>query len=210
VKNCLFEKIMKWWQRDDKIPIDADIIVSVSFGTFIDKLTNGSRQSTVSSIILQRHFNKKPMVIFGVFTPTAHGGNPEQYYREEIFKQERSISRYVGKVASSIEEAFAVKMAFQKKLLKGQIHVVVVCTDTCHSRRAGLVWENEFREFGCKIYVKPFDTGYVIQENHPMIMLRNRWKWLIVNIGVYCLWRVPLIYGWFRKNCKTLHQPILV
>lgn len=199
---------MRWWKRDDKIPPNADIIASVSFGTFIDRLTDGSSKSTTNSITLQRYFNKKPIIMFGVFTPTAYGGNPEQYYRKEVFKKEKSLSRYVGKVASSIEEALAVKVALQKKLSGREIRGIIVCTDACHSRRAGLVWENEFREFGCKVYVKPFDVKYVIQENHPMVMMRNRWKWLFVNVGVYCLWRIPQIYFWFRKNRRILHQPI--
>lgn len=183
----------------------------MSFGTFPDRTTKGTIACIEMAANVQKYFPDRPTVIAGSFTPTTdESGEPEKSMKKTILKLKGLWMIFSGNVASTIEEALKAKDSVTVGLKSGYIKKIVVCTEACHSRRAKLVWEKEFAEFDCEIIVRSFDTVLMIEPDHPMRTMRNKWLWLTVNVGVYCLWLVPPIYSYFKRNCKKMRQPVAI
>jgi hypothetical protein len=200
--NWLFEFLMRWWRVDERtLPKTIDAIAAISYGATPRVLTNGGMEAIKTAVgIYQKNGGKNTFVAWGVFTPTS---DPENALRKKAFEEfgvKPEAQVYIGSVASTIEEVLKIKEALVGRPNK----TIAVVAGSGHSRRARLVWKKEFSK--SDVYVVSFPWWQEIQKDHPMIALRNRWTWLLVNIALHLIFLTPFGYRYFRKNCKTMRQ----
>ncbi|KKU82113.1 MAG: hypothetical protein UY07_C0003G0014 [Parcubacteria group bacterium GW2011_GWA1_47_8] len=197
---------MGWWVVNDRtLSSGFDVIVAISYGTTPTSLTKGNAEVlNTAGTIYQNNKNERTLVAWGVFTPTADmEGNPERAFREKHLKElgvTLSNQIYIGCVASTIEEAVKTKQA----LLGRSFHAILVIAGAGHSRRARLVWKREFPESEIKVVSFPWQQE--TQKDNPMVALRNRWSWLLVNMVLHLIFLTPFGYAYFRKNRRTMRQ----
>ncbi len=187
------------WALNDPLPVKADFVVCISFGSTSEYLTIGSTNvmNRAYDIAHTRHCP----VYWGVFSENPVGGSGHEIeVKARIFNQVGSV--FVGNVSSTTEECEAIR-EYWNIHIEGEPTTIVVVTDGAHSRRARIVWKHFFPNTDIRFRSIPAESCADLFS--PMRLQRGWRRWLLFNIIFTPLYKYRPGVAWIAKH--NFHQP---
>ena len=195
----LLRFLVSLWKKECPFPSGVlpgpDLIVSTSFVTGKEALTNGTRKALEIAIELGTKYNHRPILAMSHCSyPFPGAEKVEERLRQDVVDQaDRQVGHkifsrviHADPMVSTVNEALNVEKALDALGIRPS--TIIVVTGECHSRSALYIWKKVFPH--ADVYLELIDFCYETQPDHPVHDQRSPWKWFIMNILRQCALRV--------------------
>ena len=197
----ILEKIAQAWSLDEMVS-DMDLIAVITYGSTKTRPTHGTlRIAEYAKNIQEAHdchsSHSKLSLGYGIFT-FSPDLELERKDKKDFFPQ----GFCAGEVASTIEECQKIREFYLSN--HEEPKKIMVITGASHSRTAKLVWKTYFPN--TEISVRSIPISFEIDEESPMVFMRNAWMWFGINFLRHIVFS---IIGVKRMESFKLHQPVV-
>lgn len=196
----IYDLLIARWRVQDGFLRPPDVIAVVSYGTFADRLTDGTLAMLRETVRRFREYPKS-LIVFASFEYAPGMAGIESSLKKKFLQQKWIPEDAIidaGSLCNSIQEARSIKKTLEERGIAAG-HILVI-TGAGHSRSARYIWRRIFAE--TEVSVRGISYLEEIEQNHPMIFLRNRWSWLLVNVFRHLLLRTLGL-----EITNLFHQP---
>lgn len=176
-------KLFVWfWKKREIRPKNPDVIVSITYGVLLDRLTNCTEANTRKAAEIAQRF-PNALIAFANASNCFSGSEHVEHEKKVALLKELGVD--TAKVIESpiaiyntVTEAWAIRDALREAEV--QPMEITIVTEESHSRSAMYIWKTVFPNARFSLVHVPFEYAY--QPDHPITFQTRPWLWILANI----------------------------